>query len=302
MKFEPTRLPEYSDEGLASEIGRVADLVGGPSLSTAEFKAHARVGLTTLRRRFGGWREALGAAGLAHLYNEVPAVRISPTLGRTWTRENVITELQRVASLLGRNTVTVDDFRAHAIVGLGTVRSRFGTWPAALRAAGLDSVSHGKRYTDEQCFENLLTVWMHLGRPPKYQEMGNAPSTVGGKAYVKRWRTWNRAIHAFIAYAESDSASPSTEPPQPVTAASHVGASRLRPEDMREPSVGLRYRVLKRDRFRCVSCGRSPATDLGCELHVDHVHPFSKGGKTTLDNLRSSCAECNLGKGAALDV
>ena len=57
---------------------------------------------------------------------------------------------------------------------------------------------------------------------------------------------------------------------------------------------GLRYEVLKRDHFRCRLCGRT--ADDGVKLHVDHIRPVSKGGKTELDNLRTLCDECNLGK------
>lgn len=57
----------------------------------------------------------------------------------------------------------------------------------------------------------------------------------------------------------------------------------------------LRYEVLQRDNFRCVICGRAEAD--GVKLHVDHIKPVSKGGKTVLDNLRTLCQDCNLGKG-----
>jgi hypothetical protein len=60
-------------------------------------------------------------------------------------------------------------------------------------------------------------------------------------------------------------------------------------------SVTLRFQVLRRDDFRCAYCGRMPPDVI---LHVDHVVPFSLGGGTTLDNLRASCGDCNLGKGA----
>jgi len=56
----------------------------------------------------------------------------------------------------------------------------------------------------------------------------------------------------------------------------------------------LRYDVLKRDAFRCVICGRT-ARD-GVKLHVDHIRPVSKGGKTELNNLRTLCDACNMGK------
>lgn len=56
----------------------------------------------------------------------------------------------------------------------------------------------------------------------------------------------------------------------------------------------LRYDVMKRDRFHCVICG-SGAED-GVRLHVDHIVPVSKGGKTEMSNLRTLCERCNLGK------
>lgn len=58
---------------------------------------------------------------------------------------------------------------------------------------------------------------------------------------------------------------------------------------------GLRFRVLARDRFRCVYCGRSAKED-GVILEVDHVYPKSKGGKDTMENLVTACRECNQGK------
>jgi DNA-binding transcriptional ArsR family regulator len=57
-----------------------------------------------------------------------------------------------------------------------------------------------------------------------------------------------------------------------------------------------RYRVLKRDRFRCVFCGRSPATDLDVELVIDHIVPVCKGGSNADENLQVLCFDCNSGK------
>lgn len=58
----------------------------------------------------------------------------------------------------------------------------------------------------------------------------------------------------------------------------------------------LRYRVLERDHFRCVHCGASAAD--GAKLHVDHIIPVSRGGKTVMSNLQTLCDACNLGKGS----
>ena len=64
----------------------------------------------------------------------------------------------------------------------------------------------------------------------------------------------------------------------------------------RSISDKLRYRVLKRDNFKCCACGASPAKDPAVELHIDHVIPWSKGGETKLENLQTLCSKCNIGK------
>ena len=65
----------------------------------------------------------------------------------------------------------------------------------------------------------------------------------------------------------------------------------------RDIPLGLRYTVLIRDRSRCGICGRSPATNLNVNLHVDHIKAWANGGETVLANLRLLCSDCNLGKG-----
>lgn len=57
----------------------------------------------------------------------------------------------------------------------------------------------------------------------------------------------------------------------------------------------MRYDVLRRDGFKCVRCGRG--REDGVKLHVDHIVPVSRGGKSTMDNLQTLCEDCNCGKG-----
>jgi hypothetical protein len=60
-----------------------------------------------------------------------------------------------------------------------------------------------------------------------------------------------------------------------------------------------RFRVLERDGFRCVYCGKS-AVDGAClsaAFHIDHVYPHSRGGGDEEVNLVTACLDCNLGKG-----
>lgn len=61
-------------------------------------------------------------------------------------------------------------------------------------------------------------------------------------------------------------------------------------------TMSLRYKIFCKDDFKCQICGRS-AKD-GAILHIDHIIPISKGGRTEIDNLRTLCQSCNLGKGS----
>lgn len=64
-------------------------------------------------------------------------------------------------------------------------------------------------------------------------------------------------------------------------------------------SVSIRFAVMERDNFACKACGRTYRKD-GVKLHVDHIHPVSKGGKTEMSNLQTLCQDCNLGKSAKI--
>lgn len=56
----------------------------------------------------------------------------------------------------------------------------------------------------------------------------------------------------------------------------------------------FRFKIFARDNFTCQYCGRK-APDI--ELQIDHIFPKSKGGKKTMENSKTICKECNLGKG-----
>lgn len=53
----------------------------------------------------------------------------------------------------------------------------------------------------------------------------------------------------------------------------------------------LRTQVFERDEYRCINCGSHK------KLCADHIHPESKGGATTLENLQTLCQSCNSSKG-----
>lgn len=295
-KFLLNRLPDHEEETLLEEIRRVADLIESEFITISEFDKYAHITASGLGQRFGSWSKALEKAGLAHRFSR-PSTYFSD--------EDLLEKLKDVSSEIGKPYVTKNEFNEQTGLDTSCFIRKFGSWRASLEKAGLQQTPGGKRYTDNECYENLLLVWTHYGRPPQYKEMKQPPSTVGPKAYITRWKTWNKALHAFveIVYSgEPDGISKVETTKADKALITTCVIQKYTPDaDKREIKLGLRYRVLKRDNFKCVLCGRSPASTPGLELHVDHIHPFSKGGRTVEDNLRSTCADCNIGKGSTIE-
>jgi hypothetical protein len=68
---------------------------------------------------------------------------------------------------------------------------------------------------------------------------------------------------------------------------SHYEADRTSASEWYE----IRSQVFARDDYTCTYCG-----ERGGKLECDHIHPFSRGGSDSLENLTTSCFSCNRSK------
>lgn len=67
----------------------------------------------------------------------------------------------------------------------------------------------------------------------------------------------------------------------------------------REPiPASLRRAVIERDGYLCGICGGDVEPS---DVHLDHIFPWSRGGPTSLKNLRVTHSLCNIRKGAKVD-
>ena len=70
------------------------------------------------------------------------------------TDEELLVDLRRVAVHLGKHTVLYDEYPAHGICASRIFETRFGSWNAALLAAGLE-ISLRQDISDLELFENI---------------------------------------------------------------------------------------------------------------------------------------------------
>lgn len=174
-----------------------------------------------------------------------------------------------------------------------TITNHFGSWATFCKQAGV-APRYQRSVSHQQLFENLDRVWQVLGRQPRAKEMKQPLSPISVSRYQKEFREpWYNICLAFLSWKSGVSVDEIERESQPAPVAQKNCPSRT---TRREISLSLRYEVLKRDGFRCVKCGRSPATEAGVQLHVDHVLPWANGGETVFANLQCLCSECNLGK------
>lgn len=67
----------------------------------------------------------------------------------------------------------------------------------------------------------------------------------------------------------------------------------MKPSRRKTLSKKNRFEVFKRDSFTCVYCGGKPPNVV---LEIDHIDPVSLGGDNDINNLVTSCFDCNRGK------
>jgi len=219
---------------------------------------------------------------------------------RNVTESELIKDVISVSKIIGKDTVTQFDYSKYGKYHPSTLQRRFKSWFIVLEKAGLNPARSPFGIDDELLFKNLADVWIKLGRQPTNKDMKAPLSKHGGNTYVRHFGSWMEALRKFIEY-ENIGFNEEFESEKDSFFENIVGQTAIENRDIQKDSrtisLRLRFSVFLRDGFRCMACGKSPVTHSGVELHCDHIVPWSKGGKTIMENLRTLCSDCNLGKG-----
>lgn len=167
-----------------------------------------------------------------------------------------------------------------------TLRRVFGSWGKALQAAGFRTV-RGQKLDPHQMVEAFKACWLESESVPSYRQLEGFLESHSfpfrTKSYLTFFGGLGRLARLIVKVQNG-------EMPE-----SRL-LERFKPDRRPLRTLPLRVRsvVLKRDDYRCVKCG---VDSKSAKLEVDHIKPVSKGGDNGLENLRTLCNRCNLGRG-----
>jgi len=219
----------------------------------------------------------------------------------------ILDELEKAAKHFDYIEFGRRDFDKIANISSSTVRKHFnGSWIKGLEALrkclqqkGLNlsprPYAPNRILSDKELFDEMERIWSKVGQRPSRTEWELSEPKISYNTYKKRFGGWTNACLKFIEYKMGGIILVDTEPSREMNR-TRPGKSFDKVDIGRNISLKIRLKVLDRDAYRCILCGRSPAVDIGVRLHIDHKIPFSRGGKSTIENLQTLCQDCNLGK------
>ena len=174
-------------EEMCAAIDKVAKTIGHrPTMS--EYRKHYTDDMPdadTIRRHFGGWLEAVEAAG----YNPIRSRKLIHR-----TDIELIQDLTKVARLLGYtpDQNSYDAHREPTMASSVTYARRFGSWPKALERARLKYEE--RTFTKEEVIDAIVCVEQILGRAftqKEYNELRSPdmPCTGTIKVHLGDWKS-----------------------------------------------------------------------------------------------------------------
>ncbi|WP_284031708.1 homing endonuclease associated repeat-containing protein [Halobaculum lipolyticum] len=182
--LDPQYHADISKSALLTAITTLAEELGhAPRQRT--WIERGKYGLDAVVDRFGTWTAAVEAAG----YTPISQVHVN---GKVPTR-TIIESIRSVAENLDR-APTGSEFREHGAVTPQTVKNRFGSFRAGIRAAGFEP-HEPRAYSKEVLLEAVQSLAEELGRPPTTGEMDEL-GAVAASTVANRFTSWNAALEA----------------------------------------------------------------------------------------------------------
>ena len=215
-------------------------------------------------------------------------------INRSRTNEEPLADFKKVAEANSGNITQkiYNHFRSSIdpTIASSTLIFRQIGWNNALVEIGIElrKFQKNSEITEEELLKEILKIWTELRRQPMTGDIKKGLEKYPRNRYSDRFVSWENTLQSFVEWVNNSEVSI----PCPVTSKK----GNRRNSTTRGINLRLRFKVMKRDNFKCCLCGKAPANDSEVELHVDHIIPWVKGGETEIKNLQTLCSKCNLGK------
>jgi hypothetical protein len=162
-----------------------------------------------------------------------------------YTKDEIISEIRRIAALLGKKSLKKTDFQKHAKMSGSTVRYHFGTWNDAVKEAGLEPIDPVEAIRkrdpipDDILLLDLIRLHNEFGKEPTGSVV-NAKGKFSERPYRARWKSIGEAFLIAKKMFPDSLASPKLEQAEPQTEIQKV---KIVPETIK-PSKAKRKRVV----------------------------------------------------------
>jgi hypothetical protein len=177
---------------LIDSIRKTAAALRTNRLSARAFRQHTGVTMSAIYKLFDSWSEACLAAGVEHGPTHENLV-VPPR----FSREQCVTEMKRVAVLLGQRQLSTKEFTRHAKFTAKPVIKRFGSWGKALEEAGLgacEKVKLDRPLAVEECVNELKRAARILSTSTLTQSAFDSISTLSSFRIVRACGSWVDAL------------------------------------------------------------------------------------------------------------
>jgi hypothetical protein len=165
---------------LINELHRLyTELSKVPSFQ--EMNDYSQYSVYTYSQVFGSWNDAIEAAGY------------TPRTDReSRSKKELRSELKRLADS-NDNPPSKQEMLENGSISPTTYSSRFGSWNAALEAAGFSPRTQGQQITDDALRFELSRLTEELGQKPTTTDMAEKGSYSPG-TYIRRFGSWGEAL------------------------------------------------------------------------------------------------------------
>lgn len=183
---ENHRQPDYSKEDIIQQISRLADGTDAPS-QTVFGDNPETASVTTVRRYFGSYNQAVREAGYEP----------NPPEQKGLADEDVLEQIKNESE--DGVAPTSKEFRSKSdTVSIDTVIDRFGSWNAAVEAAGVERNTRGvDEIPRHEIMDHIERLWVD-DTPPTADDFRSDEKTPSVATVQRRFGSWNEAVKSTM--------------------------------------------------------------------------------------------------------